>query len=81
LKHSLIKMPTIRGEIKGEYKRVNNRLTQYKIELPANMVGEFNAGFSSEDVVTVNGKPVNLSFGTMRLEPGLNEIEIRVNSF
>ncbi len=81
LKHSLIKMPTIRGEIKGEYKRVNNRLTQYKIELPANMVGEFNAGFSSEDVVTVNDKPVNLSFGTIRLEPGVNQIEVRVNSF
>jgi arylsulfatase A-like enzyme len=81
LKQSSIKMPTIRGEIKGEYKRVNNRLTQYKIELPANMVGEFNAGFSAEDVVTVNGKPVNLSFGTIRLEPGVNEIEIRINSF
>jgi hypothetical protein len=81
LKYSLIKMPTIRGEIKGEYKRINNRLTQYKIELPANMVGEFNAGFSSEDVVTLNGKPLNLSFGSVRLEPGLNEIEIRVNSF
>ncbi len=81
LKQSSIKMPTIRGEIKGDYKRVNNRLTQYKIELPANMVGEFNAGFSAEDVVTVNGKPVNLSFGTVRLYPGMNEIEIRVNSF
>jgi len=81
LKHSSIKMPTIRGEIKGEYKRVNNRLTQYKIELPANMVGEFNAGFSAEDVVTVNGKPVNLSFGSVRLEPGVNQIEVRVNSF
>jgi alpha-L-rhamnosidase len=81
LKQSSIKMPTIRGEIKGEYKRVNNRLAQYKIELPANMVGEFNAHFSPEDVVTVNGKPVNLSFGTIRLEPGVNEIEIKVNSF
>jgi hypothetical protein len=81
LKNSSIKVPTIRGEITGEYKRLNNRLTQYKIELPANMVGEFNAGFSAEDVVTVNGKPVNLSFGTIRLEPGVNEIEVRVNSF
>jgi alpha-L-rhamnosidase len=69
------------AKIKGEYKRINNRLSQYKIELPANMVGEFNAGFSTEDVVTLNGKPVNLSFGSVRLEPGLNEIEIRVNSF
>ena len=81
LKQSSIKMPTIRGEIKGEFKRVNNRLTQYKIELPANMVGEFNAHFSPEDVVTVNGKSVNLSYGTIRLEPGVSEIEVRVNSF
>ena len=81
LKHSSIKVPTIRGEINAEFKRVNNRLTQYKIELPANMTGEFAAGFSAQDVVTVNGKPVNVLFGTIRLEPGVNEIEIRVNSF
>ena len=43
------------------------------------MTGDFNTGFSSEDVVIVNGKPANLSFGSVRLEPGLNEIEIRVN--
>jgi alpha-L-rhamnosidase len=81
LKNSSIKVPTIRGEIKGEYKRVNNRLTQYQIELPANMVGEFSAGFTAEDVVTLNGESVNLSFGSVRLEPGKNEIEIRINSF
>ncbi len=81
LKNSSIKVPTIRGEIKGEYIRVNNRLTQYQIELPANMVGEFSAGFTAEDVVTLNGESVNLSFGSVRLEPGKNEIEIRINSF
>ncbi len=81
LKNSSIKVPTIRGEIKGEYTRVNNRLTRYKIELPANVVGEFNGGFSAEDVVTVNGEPVNLSFGSVRLSPGVNDIEIRINSF
>lgn len=81
LKTSTIKVPTIRGEINAEFKRVNARLTQFKIELPANMVGEFDAGFSGEDVVTLNGETVNLSFGTIRLNPGLNEIEIKVNSF
>ena len=81
LKNSNIKVPTIRGEIKGEYNRINNRLTRYKIELPANVVGEFNGGFSAEDVVTVNGEPVNLSFGSVRLSPGVNDIEIRINSF
>jgi hypothetical protein len=81
LKFSTIKVPTIRGEIKAEFKQVNARLSQYVIVLPANMVGEFSAGFSAEDVVTLNGETVNLSFGTIRLKPGVNEIEIRVNSF
>jgi len=81
LKNSTIKIPTIRGEINAEFKRLNARMSQYKIEIPANMVGEFNADFSDEDVVTVNGEPVNLSFGTIRLNPGVNIIEIRINSF
>jgi hypothetical protein len=81
LKNSSIKMPTIRGEIKGEYKLVNNRLIQYIIELPANMTGNFIAGNSSKDVVTVNGETVNLSLGTIRLNPGMNEIEIKTDSF
>jgi alpha-L-rhamnosidase len=81
LRNSSIKVPTIRGEIIGEYNRINNRLTRYKIILPANVVGEFNAGFSAEDVVTLNGEPVNLSFGSVRLGPGVNDIEIRINSF
>ena len=81
LKNSSITVPTIKGQIKGEYKRVNARLTQYSIEIPANMVGEFDAGFSADDVVTVNGETVNLSFGTIRLNPGVNEIEVKVNSF
>ncbi|MBK6282969.1 MAG: family 78 glycoside hydrolase catalytic domain [Draconibacterium sp.] len=79
--NSSIVVPTIKGQIKGEYKRVNARVTQYSIEIPANMVGEFNAGFSADDVVTVNGETVNLSFGTIRLNPGVNEIEVKVNSF
>ena len=74
-------MPTLRGEITGQYNRVNNRFTKYTIELPANMAGEFITGFSSDDVVTINGNHVNPAFGTIRLSPGKNDIEIRVNSF
>ena len=81
LKNSSIKVPTIRGEINAEFQQVNNRYSKYIIKLPANMVGEFITGLSPQDVVTVNGKPVNILFGTVRLEPGVNEIEIRVNSF
>lgn len=81
LKNSSIKVPTIRGEIKGEYRRVNNRLTTYSIDLPANMTGNFRLNWSSQDVVTLNGEPVDLMFDSVRLHPGKNEIEIRVNSF
>ncbi len=81
LKNSSIVVPTIKGQIKGDYKKVNNLLTQYFIELPANMVGEFTGDFKENVVVTVNGETVNLSFGTIRLNPGINEIELRVNSF
>lgn len=81
LQHSTIKMPTLRGTISGSYERISNRLRHYTIELPANMVGEFSLDFSPQDVVSLNGKPVNLSFGSVRLEPGINEIEIRINSF
>lgn len=81
LRTSSIKVPTIRGEIKGEHNRVNSRFTQFKIELPANMAGEFKIALSPQDVVTVNGEIVNLMFGSVRLQPGKSEIEIRVNSF
>lgn len=81
LKNSSVVLPTIRGQIKGEYIKVNNRLTKYAIELPANMVGEFKAKLSSEDVVTLNGETVNPAFGTIRLTPGMNNIEVKINSF
>jgi hypothetical protein len=81
LKYSTITVPTIRGQIKGEFKKVNNGLTQYFIELPANMIGEFSIKLSSDDVVTLNGETVNPMFGSVRLNPGENKIVIQVNSF
>ena len=81
LKTSTIEVPTIKGKISGEYQYINQRLQKYSIELPANMVGEFRLDFLPQHVVTLNGESVNLSFGTIRLEPGKNHIEIRVNSF
>lgn len=81
LKTSSIKVPTIIGEIKGEFQKVNGRLQEYIIELPANMIGEFEVNTSSDDVVTLNGKKINMAFGNIRLLPGKNEISIKVNSF
>ena len=81
LKHSSITIPTIRGPIQGEYKKVSDRVKRYKLTLPANMVGEFALDFAGNEVVTVNGENANLSFGSIRLNSGVNEIEIRINSF
>ena len=81
LKQSSIVVPTLRGQIKAEYHKVNNRLSNYTVELPANMVAEFTMDFPKSAVVSVNGEQVILSYGSIRLSPGLNEIEIRINSF
>jgi arylsulfatase A-like enzyme len=81
LKHSSITIPTIRGPIQGEYKKVSDRVKRYKLTLPANMVGEFAFDFAGNEVVMVNGENANLSFGSIRLNSGVNEIEIRINSF
>ncbi len=81
LEYSSIEVPTIKGTIKADYKKLNKRLWKYVIELPANMVAEFCADFPENAAVSLNGKTVNQSFGSIRLAPGKNEIEIRINSF
>lgn len=81
LKNSKIKVPTLLGEINAKYRRVSGRLQAYEIELPANMLGEFELSGSGGSVVTLNGEKVNPAFGSIRLGPGLNKIEIKVNSF
>lgn len=81
LKNSSIAVPTIRGQIIGEYKKISGRLSHYTIQIPANMVAEFVMDFPKTAVVSLNGNAINLSFGSVRLEPGVNEIEIKINSF
>ncbi|NMF33318.1 family 78 glycoside hydrolase catalytic domain [Flammeovirga yaeyamensis] len=81
LKDCAIEYPTVRGNIKGSYQKVSNRVKKYTIELPANMVGDFKLNLSSEDIVTLNGKTVDTTFGSVRLNPGVNQIYIKVNSF
>ena len=81
LKKSSILVPTILGEIKGEFVRVSGRLQRYSVELPANMLGEFEVSASPDDVLTLNGEKVNPAFGSIRLNPGKNVLELKVNSF
>jgi len=81
LESSSITVPTIKGQIKAQYKKPSARITNYTIELPANMTGEFSMDFSAQAVVSLNGESVNLSFGSIRLGPGINHIEVKINSF
>jgi hypothetical protein len=81
LKNSSITVPTIKGPIKGAYTFVSNRLQRYTIELPANMVAEFEVNASPDDVIMLNGQKTSTAFGSIRLNPGLNVIELKVNTF
>ncbi|MEZ5044763.1 MAG: family 78 glycoside hydrolase catalytic domain [Saprospiraceae bacterium] len=81
LKQSSITVPTLKGQIKGVYVKVNDRLQRYTIELPANMVAEFEVETSPDDVITLNGKKTSTTFGTIRLNPGINIVELKINSF
>ncbi len=81
LKKCSIKTPTIKGPIVGEYEYVNPRLQRYTIEIPANMVAEFSLNLSSDKVMRLNGEKVNAAFGSVRLTPGKNVVELIVNSF
>lgn len=81
LKNSSIVVPTINGQIKATYIRKNDRLTEYVIELPAGMAGEFVFDKSSENELTLNGNTVNTLFDYVALQPGLNKIQVKVNSF
>jgi len=81
LNNSSVKVPTPLGIIKADYIKINNRFTKYSVELPANMTGEFKVDLTENAVVTCNGEKVDLSFETIRIGPGINVIEIRINSF
>lgn len=81
LKHSVIEVPTIKGAIKGQYKFVSSKHQTFTIEIPANMIAEFEIIDAGEKVVKLNGKKVSTVFGSIRLFPGVNQIDLVVNSF
>lgn len=81
LKSSAIEVPTIKGNIKCEYQFVNARSQIYTIEIPANMVAEFEMDVPVEKAIRLNGEKVSMAFGSIRLLPGVHRIELVVNSF
>jgi alpha-L-rhamnosidase len=81
LTNTSIVVPTIKGAVKASYELVTNRLKRYQVEIPANTGALFSPPIADNEVITLNGVRMNPVFGSVRLEPGLNLIEIRVHSF
>jgi arylsulfatase A-like enzyme len=81
LQNSSILLPTAKGLIKGTYEYLSFRKQIYTIALPSTMIGTFEMEFSKEHIVKVNGKKIATSFGSLRLMPGINTIELIVNTF
>lgn len=80
LKHCVIEVPTIKGAIKGQYKFKNSKHQTFTIEIPANMLAEFEIINATDKVVRLNGKIVSTAFGSIRLFPGVNQIDFAVKS-
>ena len=78
---SEIVVPTNKGPIQATYEYLSFRKQIYTIEIPPNMVGEFEMEFSQEHIVKLNGNKISTSFGTIRLTPGVNTIELIINTF
>jgi hypothetical protein len=79
LRFSTIKTPTPKGSVKGDYKKISDALTAYSIEIPTGMAGEFKVDGAASKVVTLNGKATSLASGVLKLKPGINKIEIKLN--
>jgi len=76
-----ITVPFLTGKVHAAYKKINNRLQRYEFDLPANVSAELFLTFGPNDAISLNGEKVNTQFGSIRLSPGKNEIELQVNSF
>lgn len=81
LKESEIQVPMLKGTIQARYKRNGKNSQTYQFELPANVVGELEIQTLPNEVVVHNGALTNPAFKTIRLSPGINLIEVKVNTY
>lgn len=72
-----IKVPTIIGPIRAEYKLLKNKDRLFDIELPEGMAGEFVLPVDNQSKIFVNGKPHKTKSGFVPVKSGLNHIEIK----
>lgn len=81
LEHCTLETPTLKGIIKAEYKKVNNRRHVYKVDVPGNMIIHFKKSTSIDAQVLLNGQKVSTINNYIVLEPGKNTIEYISNTF
>ena len=77
LQNSSITVPTIRGQIKGEFSKLDNKTDVFNLIIPANMSGDFVLNWEKTEKVLLNGEPVEKKPGKLKLKPGSNKIEIK----
>jgi hypothetical protein len=78
LSFSEIKVPTINGVIHAEYRSLNENHKIYKIKLPENMKGQFIIPDEVVEVV-LNDRIITMNGDLLKLDSGLNIIEINQN--
>jgi len=77
LQYSSITIPTIRGQITGDFRKMNDKTEVFNLIIPANMSGDFVLNWKNTEKVLLNGKPVEEKPGKLILQPGSNKIEIK----
>jgi hypothetical protein len=77
LTSSTIKIPTIRGQIKGDFHIVNDKQKIFLIGLPSNMKGVFSVKITESETIYLNGEKVKPSNNQISMNPGMNRIVIR----
>jgi len=74
LRTSVITVPTIKGQIKINYRLAPDNTKRYRIVIPANMRAEFKVNTTSK--IKVNNKTKSSKLGILLLKPGISNIEI-----
>ncbi len=76
LENSKIEVPTLKGKIKATYFKDAKGTKKYRIDIPGNMVAEFNLKNLSSEKWRHNGKKIKANSKPILLFSGTHEIEI-----
>ncbi|GAB3660747.1 hypothetical protein GCM10028791_34840 [Echinicola sediminis] len=76
LTSSSITVPTIRGAIKADYHVLSDESVSFNINIPANMLGEFDLSGQAFSKIILNGKRVEDHQQVIQLHPGENNLKL-----